>query len=136
MTSSSFQGYSPGKPSCRDSQCAITHLYYIDNSKVYSSSRKELERMIGVLSDVSGEIGMQFCAEKCNICVIEQVNPNDLSGVDAINGIEHIDPDKPYRYLGVLQTSRPHTDAEINVMSVEFDSNLRVKDLSLKLHQP
>jgi len=31
--------------------------------KMYSSSRKELERMIGMLSDVSGEVGLQFCAE-------------------------------------------------------------------------
>ena len=44
-----LQEYSPGKPQCRDSQCAITHLYYIDDLKMYSSLRKGLERMITVL---------------------------------------------------------------------------------------
>ena len=66
-----FQGYSPGKPHRRDSQCAITHLYYIDDLKMYSSSRKEVERMITVLRDVSGEVGLQFYVEKSKICVIE-----------------------------------------------------------------
>ena len=66
-----FQGYTPGKLHCRDSQCAITHLYYIDDLKMYSSSRKELERMITVLRNVSGEVGLQFCVEKSNICVIK-----------------------------------------------------------------
>ena len=114
-----FQGYSPGKPRFRDSQCAITHLYYIDDLKMYSSSRKELERMLTVLSDVSGEVGLQFCAEKSNICVIERgkiVNSSDGPGV---NGIEHIDPDRPYKYLGILQTSGPHTAAVIEKVSDE-----------------
>jgi len=35
----------------------------------------------------------------------------DSSDGDVVNGIEHIDPDKPYKYLGILQTSGPHNDA-------------------------
>ena len=41
----------------------------------------------------------------------------DSSDEDAVNGIEHIDPDKPYKYLGILQTSGPHTDAVVEVSS-------------------
>ena len=117
-----FQGYSLGKPRCRDSQCAITHLYYIDDLKIYSSSRKELERMhmITVLSDVSTEAGLQFCVEKSNVCIIERgkiADPSDGTEVNAIDSIEHIDPDRPYKYLSVLQTSRPHTDDVVDKVS-------------------
>jgi len=43
----------------------------------------------------------------------------DSSDGDVINGIEHIDPDKPYKYLGILQTSGPHTDAVVEKVSNE-----------------
>ena len=85
-----FQGYSPGKPHCRDSQCGITHLYYIDDMKMYSSSSKKLEGMITVLRDVSSEVGLQFCVEKSNICVIERGKIVDSSDEDVVNGIEYM----------------------------------------------
>jgi len=78
-----------------------------------SSSRKELEKMLTVLSDVSGEVGLQFCAEKSNICVIERRKIVDSSDEPGVNGIEHIDPDRPYKYLGILQTSGLHTAAVV-----------------------
>jgi len=55
---------------------------------MYTSSRKELERMFTVLSDVSSEIGLQFCAEKSNIYVTEHgkiVDSSDDPGVMVYN---------------------------------------------------
>jgi len=46
----------------------LIYITYIDDLKMYSSLRKELERMITVLRDVSGEVGLQFCVD---ICVID-----------------------------------------------------------------
>jgi len=39
------------------------------------------------------------------------LNEVDSSDGDVINVIEHIDLDKPFKYLGILQTSGLHTDA-------------------------
>ena len=50
----------------------LTYIIIIDDLNAYFSYRKELERMITVLRDVGGEIGLQFyTVEKSNICVIE-----------------------------------------------------------------
>ena len=53
------------------------------------------------------------------VCVIEQEKIVDSSDGDVVNGIEHIDPDKPYKYLGILQTSGPHTDTVVEKISNE-----------------
>ena len=47
------------------------------------------------------------------------MDSSDGTEVNAIESIEHIDPDKPYKYLGVLQTSRPHTDVVVDKVSNE-----------------
>jgi len=54
-----------------------------------------------------------------NICVIERGKIVDSSDNPGVNGIEHIDPDRPYKYLGILQTSGPHTAAVVEKVSIE-----------------
>jgi len=110
---------------------STTVLYDIDDLKMYSSSRKELERIITVLCDVSGKAGLQFCIEKSNICIIECGKIVDSSVGTAFSGIEHIDPDRPCKYLGVLQTSGPHTEAVVDKVSNEYLSLTIVDDADI-----
>ena len=45
---------------------------YMDDLKIYASTPRELDALIGLVSDMSKEIGMEFGYDKCRTIAIEK----------------------------------------------------------------
>ncbi|KAI5713836.1 hypothetical protein M8J76_006261 [Diaphorina citri] len=83
----------------------VTHLFYMDDLKIYANGEEQLRHLIELVSNFSQSICMSFGLEKCNVLhvkkgkVCEPVNmtlSNDVT-ISCLNKDEH------YKYLGLQQ---------------------------------
>ena len=86
----------------------ITHLFYMDDIKLYSVSRKKLDQLLEVVEIYSNDIRMTFGLDKCRIMdpinkrESEEVIDRDRMGQEN----QEMEPWKTYRYLSVEQRRR------------------------------
>ena len=50
----------------------INHLLFMDDSKLYSRNKKELDSLVQIIHIFSKDIGMEFGIEKCSLAVTEK----------------------------------------------------------------
>lgn len=58
-------GYLPGPPGNRSKEQKLTHLFYMDDLKSYSSSESLLKTSLEIVSTFSADISMSFGIDKC-----------------------------------------------------------------------
>lgn len=83
----------------------ITHLFYMDDLKIYASCFDHLRHMLELVLHFSTTIRMEFGLDKCNILNIKRGKVTDPETVNLSGGISIncLDIDASYKYLGLQQ---------------------------------
>ena len=81
----------------------LTHLFYMDDLKLYARNKDELAKMIQSVSGFSLDICMEFGLSKCKIVNILEGKYAKMGRIhDERSGdIEELETEECYRYLGV-----------------------------------
>ncbi|XP_037930235.1 uncharacterized protein LOC119664965 [Teleopsis dalmanni] len=88
-------------------ECKINHLMYMDDLKIYASTRETLDKLIKIVEDFSNDIRMKFGIEKCRKISIVRgkiVKFENFEQNESI--IKDMEEDELYKYLGVSQSRR------------------------------
>jgi hypothetical protein len=83
----------------------ITHLFYMDDLKLYTANQNQLHSLLEITRDFSKPISMEFGIDKCSVL---QVNAGKIHESSSIELLDHVQipslrTDSPYKYLGMLQ---------------------------------
>ncbi|XP_055380732.1 uncharacterized protein LOC129611562 [Condylostylus longicornis] len=86
----------------------LTHLLFMDDLKLYSSSSKKLEQQLRITENFSKAINMEFGVDKCKTFTIRQGKlvkeiEYQTSSQDIIKAMDENDV---YKYLGMQQTKQ------------------------------
>ena len=99
-------GYNAGPPNNRKHK--ITHLFYMDDLKMYGQSENEIQKMLKMVQQYSSEVGMEFGIDKCAYYNILRGRgrgaEEEMTLVDGIS-IRHLKTGESYTYLGTPQNS-------------------------------
>ena len=86
---------------------AITHLFFMDDLKVYEESGEELEATLGVVEDVedvSDAVGMRLGLRKCAVAHMRAGKLRRRGGARTrLSEISEVSEGGAYRYLGIDQ---------------------------------
>ena len=85
----------------------ITHLLYIDDFKVFSSSQTKLDTVLRSTYTAMNDVGLQCNSKKCNIIHVKRcVLVNDAAGLklDQPSVVQSIKEGSSYKFLGVRET--------------------------------
>lgn len=101
-----MRGYSCGPPANRVHK--ITHLFYMDDLKLYAMSQRDLEQSLKVVQEYSRDIGMELGLDKCAFLHLHRGRVEELEDdVELIDGnmIRQLHAGETYQYLGVAQSN-------------------------------
>lgn len=99
MLNKSTHGYALSK------QFKLSHLFYMDDLKVYASSREQLRGSFEIVAAFSEAIKMEFGLDKCAIVHAERGKMVASENMELLDGTEisTLPPGETYRYLGMQQ---------------------------------
>ena len=105
----------------------LTHLFFVDDLKVYASSRENLNKVLKVVQRGSKAVGMALGLNKCGVAHMTvgrvcQAGESELKGTGAIGEITY---STLYKYLGVEQVFQPNHKTVRNRLKVKFLKRLR-----------
>jgi hypothetical protein len=84
----------------------VNHLLYMDDLKLFSKSKAEVESLVHTVRIFSDDIGMKFGMDKCAIVTLKRGKQvTDGAGISMPDGeeIKQLE-ESGYRYLGVLES--------------------------------
>ncbi|CAK1586333.1 unnamed protein product [Parnassius mnemosyne] len=83
----------------------VTHLFYMDDLKLFASSRSHLVELLNITCDFSNSIGMELGTDKCAILHVERGRVANSEGMDLSMpiSIRTLSEAETYRYLGMSQ---------------------------------
>lgn len=120
------RGYMCGVPSKREHK--ITHLFYMDDLKLYASNAKDLRLALDTVRRYSEDIGMEFGLDKCaTIHLAKGKISEDKEDVQLVDGnaIRHLDDDEAYEYLGIPQRRMQEVRAVKERLTAKYRQTLR-----------
>ncbi|CAK1577993.1 unnamed protein product [Parnassius mnemosyne] len=83
----------------------VTHLFYMDDLKLFASSRSHLMELLNITCDFSNSIRMELGTDKCPVLHVERGRVANSECIDLsmpIN-IRTLSENETYRYLGMSQ---------------------------------
>ncbi|CAK1585984.1 unnamed protein product [Parnassius mnemosyne] len=83
----------------------VTHLFYMDDLKLFASSRSHLMELLNITCNFSNSIRMELGTDKCAVLHVERGRVANSEGIDLsmpIN-ITTLSEAETYRYLGMSQ---------------------------------
>lgn len=101
MLNSSPYGYRINSPKGEK----LSHLLYMDDLKLYSSTKEHLRNQLELVSKFSETIGMEFGLDKCAVMHVKKGAIQSEQSVKLMNGTEIncLEPTESYKYLGFQQ---------------------------------
>ena len=98
-------GYVPGPPSNRETKKMKTHGLLMDDLKIYTSGKTQLEKVMKEVTVVMKSIGLSLGMDKCAILAVERgkVKPAEDIVLSEDQIIEALEDNKLYTYLGMAQ---------------------------------
>ena len=104
----------------------LNHLLYMDDLKLLEATRNQLEQMLKIVEEFSGDIGMTFGLDKCRIVNIikGKLQPGDFQIEDG-QIINAMDEEESYKYLGMKQAQRIDHRTIKNEMTTRFFTRMR-----------
>ena len=119
------QGYMCGPPNRRTHK--VTHLFYLDDLKLYASGEVQLQRSLNISHIYSRDIGMEFGLDKCAVVHLHrgrstEINNNDIELVNNTI-IHHLGVEETYSYLGLPQR---HVQDVVGVKTILFKNYRRL----------
>lgn len=116
LLNSTGKGYSLKKA---DQKFNVTHLFFVDDLKIYSSSEKDLRNMVNCVETFSNEIGLFFGLSKCATAVSKGTKQSN--GYDIVTNEGVIAPlNDTYKYLGIYQQSRTNDQKTKSTLTNEY----------------
>ncbi|XP_044766225.1 uncharacterized protein LOC123322347 [Coccinella septempunctata] len=84
----------------------LTHLFFMDDLKLFARGRKYLEGQLELVRQFSKDIGMRFGIEKCAMVDVTRGRLDRGEDVVLSDGqiIGRLGPEERYKYLGIQQT--------------------------------
>ena len=98
------KGYRAGPPNSRTH--TITHLFYLDDLKLYAQTEKDIKAMLDTVKLYSNDIGMEFGMEKCAVYNVQKGrDARESENIELVDGtaLRHLAPGETYTYLGIPQ---------------------------------
>nr|CAI5858087.1 unnamed protein product [Callosobruchus analis] len=98
------KGYSCGTPNHRRHK--VTHLFYMDDLKLYASGQRDLQHALRVVQEYSHAIGMEFGTDKCAMVHLKKGRCGDSEEEEQlVDGsiLRQLHAGDTYTYLGVAQ---------------------------------
>lgn len=91
---------------CMDQQTKITHLFYMDDLKLYAKGRNQLEGELELVRKFSEDLGMSFGLEKCATVSVRRGKMAEEENIKLSDGreITNLGIEERYKYLGIQQT--------------------------------
>ncbi|KAI5716332.1 hypothetical protein M8J76_004689 [Diaphorina citri] len=88
-----------------DEEVRVTHLFYMDDLKIYANGPEQLRHLLELVSNFSESICMSFGLEKCNVLHIKKGIMSDPVNMTLSNDvtINSLTKDEQYKYLGIQQ---------------------------------
>ena len=85
----------------------ITHLFYMDDLKLYAKDDNELEGLLRIVKVFSNDIGMEFGLRKCAKATFKRakLEKSDHVRLNEETMIKDLEQEKVYKYLGVDESS-------------------------------
>ena len=120
------RGYNCGTPGNRRHK--VTHLFYMDDLKLYASGERDLHQSLGVVQEYTQAVGMEFGLDKCALVHLKRGRCGDY-GEDAqlVDGsiLHHLNAGESYTYLGVEQRSTQEVSVVKNALRGKYQHRLR-----------
>ena len=85
----------------------IDHLLFMDDLKLFSKKKNEIDSLMSTLQVISQDTGMQFGVEKCGIIVMNRGKMVTSEVIRLANNesVKEVD-DEGYKYLGILELEK------------------------------
>uniref|UniRef100_H3B0G5 Reverse transcriptase domain-containing protein n=1 Tax=Latimeria chalumnae TaxID=7897 RepID=H3B0G5_LATCH len=112
MLRNSGYGYSLG----RKPTILVSHLFYIDDLKLYVKNLDQLQSMLELVSSFSKSIAMQLGVDKCTVLHANEIHDN----------IQLLDGEKCYKYLGMQQLLNINTIKIKEAVTATFKKRLKL----------
>ncbi|XP_044751744.1 uncharacterized protein LOC123311738 [Coccinella septempunctata] len=89
-----------------EEQKKITHLFYMDDLKLYARGKKQLEGELELVRRFSTDIGMRFSLEKCATVEVKRGKLVEGENIRLADGREmaNMKAEDRYKYFGIQQT--------------------------------
>lgn len=89
-----------------DQHTTLSHLFYVDDLKLYARGRKQLEGQLELVRKFSGDVGMSLGLEKCATVEIKRGKLARQQNIQLVDGreIKSLAIEESYKYLGIHQT--------------------------------
>ncbi|KAL7634727.1 UNVERIFIED_CONTAM: hypothetical protein RMT77_015104 [Armadillidium vulgare] len=94
-------------PRSEKSPKIISHLFYMDDLKLYAPNRQEITKQIEVVKKFSKDICMEFGLEKCAFLTLKKgrrIESENIT-IEEIT-IRQLEQEKTYKYLGVEESEK------------------------------
>ena len=111
--------------SSRGQTQVISHLFFMDDLKIYASNDNQLKNLISIVKMFSDDISMQFGLDKCSKVTTIKGKVTTTGGIplDPLENevIKELDNGQSYRYLGILENHKVlHKDMKSEIRNEYF----------------
>ncbi|CAK1584730.1 unnamed protein product [Parnassius mnemosyne] len=122
MLNKTNHGYSIINP---HKHTTLTHLMYMDDTKLYSNITQSLHRLADITQSFSNDIHMEFGIDKCKTFSVKngKINRNSYSLISG-DTIEPLEPLAAYKYLGFQQARQIHQKETKESLKKKFKHRL------------
>ena len=105
----------------------LNHLLFMDDLKLFSKSKNQIDSLIQTVHIFSEDIGMQFEIKKCGVLIMERRKGIKTDGIRLPDGQHMKDIDETaYTYLGILETDKIKKKEMKEKFSKEYLRRLRL----------
>lgn len=89
----------------RSTKMKLTHLFYMDDLKLYAANELELQNQLEIVKEFSKDIGMEFGLEKCAYIHARRGTVQETTNITLSDGSEFtcLQQGCTYKYLGLQQ---------------------------------
>jgi hypothetical protein len=94
-------------------QLSLSHQFYMDDLKLYASSKEQLQKLLEIVNEISKSISMKINTKKCAIAhfVPKRLKDSTATSASPDDGeIPTLDGGKHYKYLGIDQNMQEKGD--------------------------
>ena len=103
------------------------HLFFMDDLKLFTKSKNQIDPLVQTAHIFSEEIGMQFGIKKCGVLIMERGKVIRTDGIRLPDGQHMKDIDEiGYTYLGILETDKIKEKEMKEKFSREYMRRLRL----------
>lgn len=110
----------------KETHYKISHLMYMDDIKLYTSSETQMKQLLKITENISKDIGMEFGMNKCKTLHIERGKWKNTLAKDTLNNeiMDTLKQTETYKYLGFQQNTKlSHTDIKKSLKDI-YNSRL------------